>query len=58
MLFEEAHIHLKFETALIFHHAMNGNTFNFGFKAFLLSATSISFLVGLSPFIKGWIPLK
>ena len=26
---------------------MNGDTLNFGFKAFLLNATSISFLFGL-----------
>ena len=30
---------------------MNGNTLNFGFKAFLLHATSISFLFGLSLFL-------
>ena len=49
----EAHFHLKFKTPLFFHHEMDGDTLNFGFKAFLVNATSISFLFGLSPFFKG-----
>ena len=47
----EAHGHLKVETSF-FHREMNGNTLIFGYKAFLLNATSISFLFGLSPFEK------
>ena len=56
--YPEAHFHLKLKTLFIFHHEMDGDTLIFGFKSFLLNATSISFLFGLSPFFQRWILLK